>query len=72
MDASVNGTPSFIASSVKDKFKTGSGSDTLEILITYSSIILNQSTSAERYFIQDECLPITALQQSGVNPFIVK
>jgi len=38
MDASVFGLPHFLAEKVKDKFDTGSGADTLEILITYTSI----------------------------------
>jgi hypothetical protein len=40
MDASVFGLPHFLAEKVKQKFDTGSGGDTLEILVTYTSIAL--------------------------------
>lgn len=40
MDASVNGLPEFIAREVRGMFKSGSGANSLEILITYASIIL--------------------------------
>jgi len=40
MDASVFGLPHFLAEKVKQKFDTGSGADTLEILVTYTSIAL--------------------------------
>ena len=40
MDASVNGLPEFIAKEVRAMFKSGSGANSLEILITYASIIL--------------------------------
>ncbi len=38
MDASVNGLPTFIASEVQRQFRDGSGAETLEVLITYTSI----------------------------------
>ena len=38
MDASVNGLPTFIAKEVQQQFLSGSGAQTLEILITYTSI----------------------------------
>jgi hypothetical protein len=40
MDASVNGLPEFIAREVRGMFKSGSGANSLEILMTYASIIL--------------------------------
>ena len=40
MDASVDGLPEFIAREVKGMFKSGSGANSLEILITYASIML--------------------------------
>ena len=40
MDASVNSLPEFIAREVRSKFKSGSGANSLEILMTYASIVL--------------------------------
>lgn len=40
MDASVVGLPYFLAEKVKKRFETGSGADSLEVLITYTSIAL--------------------------------
>ena len=40
MDASVKGLPEFIAREVRSKFKSGSGANSLEILMTYASIVL--------------------------------
>jgi|TARA_R100001440_G_scaffold32079_2_gene50611 hypothetical protein len=40
MDASVLGLPHFLAVKVKQRFDAGSGADTLEILMTYTSIAL--------------------------------
>lgn len=40
MDASVKKMPEFIAREIKSKFLAGSGAETLEILITYTSFLL--------------------------------
>lgn len=40
MDASVKSMPEFIAREIKSKFLAGSGAETLEILITYTSFLL--------------------------------
>ncbi|WP_029933344.1 hypothetical protein [Thiomicrospira pelophila] len=40
MDASVAGLPHFVAEKVKQKFDDGSGADSLEFLMTYTSIVL--------------------------------
>lgn len=40
MDASFVGLPNFLAEKVKKKFDAGSGADSLEILVTYTSIAL--------------------------------
>lgn len=40
MDASLNGMPDFIARKIKEKFDAGTGSVILEILITYTSLLL--------------------------------
>jgi len=40
MDASVEGLPNFIAEEIKEMFRTGSGAESLEMLMTYASIIL--------------------------------
>ena len=40
MDASINGLPNFIAIKIKNQFEKGSGAETLEILITYTSFML--------------------------------
>lgn len=40
MDASVVNMPEFIAREIKKQFSVGSGAQTLEILITYTSILL--------------------------------
>ncbi len=40
MDASINGLPHFIAIKIKNQFDKGSGAETLEILITYTSFML--------------------------------
>ncbi len=40
MDASFVGLPHFLAERVKQKFDAGSGADSLEILVTYTSIAL--------------------------------
>jgi len=40
MDASIDGLPNFIARPIKAKFDEGSGAETLEILITYTSFLL--------------------------------
>jgi len=40
MDASPKNLPEFIAREIKDQFKKGSGAETLEIIVTYTSILL--------------------------------
>ena len=40
MDATLYGLPNFVAREIKAKFKSGSGAETLEFLITYASILL--------------------------------
>ena len=40
MDASVKNFPNFVAKAIKTQFKSGSGAEVLEILMTYLSIIL--------------------------------
>ena len=40
MDASVEGLPNFIAREIQKMFKIGSGAESLEMLMTYASIIL--------------------------------
>ncbi|NTU99217.1 hypothetical protein HGA64_04420 [Candidatus Falkowbacteria bacterium] len=40
MDASVEGLPNFIARDIQKMFKIGSGAESLEMLMTYASIVL--------------------------------
>jgi len=40
MDASINGLPNFIANKIQSQFNKGSGTETLEFLITYTSFML--------------------------------
>lgn len=40
MDASVQNLPEFVAREVKSMFNSGSGADSLEILMTYASIVI--------------------------------
>lgn len=40
MDASVKGMPKFVAKCIEEKFKKGTGAETVEILMTYTSILL--------------------------------
>jgi len=50
MDATLDNIPDFIATRIQKKFDSGSGADTLEILITYTSITLMCIVATKIFF----------------------
>lgn len=50
MDATIKGLPIFVAREIKARFASGSGAVTLEILITYTSILLMGIVTLKIFF----------------------